>query len=378
MKTGTPPPGATENLEWAASTVRGLPAYRGPVTFADFPDEATRPRLIHLNESPYPPSPRVVEAMSAAMHDINRYPDIFARALGNRIAAATGIAQSRILFGCGSDELIHFATVVTLAPGDEAVVPAPSFPRYAISTKLAGAIVRRVKLDAGGACDPEGLLAAIGPRTRLVFCCTPNPPSGGMMSAEALAAVARGVPDDVLLLVDEAYCEFGRHAGGPDVLAILRSRKGPWLVTRTFSKAYACAGLRVGYALCGDDSVAEAFRRAKLQFNVPTLSQVGALAAFEDDAYLAGLLDRIATERARLAKGLAQFGLRVLPSAANFVSCVLEGPAAKAMAALEARGIFVRDWRDPEHLRELRIGIGTPEDTGATLEALGAYLRGET
>jgi histidinol-phosphate aminotransferase len=378
MTTTAKPAGTSGSLDWAAATIRGLPAYKGPVTFADFPDAATRPRLIHLNESPYPPSPRVAEAIAAATRDLNRYPDIFGRALAKRLSAATGVPEGRIVLGCGSDELLHFATVVTLAPGDEAVVPAPSFPRYALSAKLAGANVKRVKIDAGGACDADGLLAAIGPRTRIVFCCTPNPPSGGLMSAEALAAVARGVPQDVLLLVDEAYSEFGRHAGGPDVLPILRQRKGPWLVTRTFSKAYACAALRVGYALCGDDGVAEAFRRAKLQFNVPMLSQAGALAAFEDEAYLAGMLDRIAKERDRLAKGLAQLGLRVMPSAANFVSCVLEGPAAKAMAALEAKGIFVRDWRDPDHLNELRIGIGRPEDTGATLDALGAYLRGES
>lgn len=364
-------------VDWAAAAVRALPAYRGPTTFADFPDPAIRPRLVHLNESPYPPSPRVGEAIAAALHDINRYPDIFGRKLCAAIAGSLDLPADRIVLGCGSDELIHFATVVALAAGDEAVVPAPSFPRYALSARLAGAIVRRVRLDSGGACDPDATLAAIGPKTRLVVCCTPNPPSGGMMSAEAIAALARGVPDDVLLLVDEAYHEFGRHAGGPDALAILRTRKGPWLSTRTFSKAYACAALRVGYAICGDDGVGEALRRAKLQFNVPTLSQAGALAAFGDHAYLRTMLDRIASERDRLSKGLSQLGLRVLPSAANFVSCVLPGPAAPAMAALEKRGILVRDWRDPEYLNELRIGVGTPDDTGATLAALGDWLRGE-
>lgn len=368
---------ASSALGWTAAPIRTLPAYRGPTTFADFPDPATRPRLIHLNESPYPPSPRVAEAVVAATHNLNRYPDIYGRDLSRAVGAATGVDAARIVFGCGSDELIHFAVVVSLSAGDEAVIPAPSFPRYALSARLGGAVVRRAKLDAGGACDPETILGAIGPRTRLVVCCTPNPPSGGMMTAEALAAVAHGVPDDVLLLVDEAYYEFGRHAGGPDALDILRNRKGPWLSTRTFSKAYACAALRVGYALCGSDDVAEALRRAKLQFNVPTLSQIGAAAAFADQTYLREILDRIADERVRLSKGLAQLGLRVLPSAANFVSCVLPGQAAPAMAALEKRGILVRDWRDPEHLSELRIGVGTPDDTGATLAALGGYLRGE-
>jgi histidinol-phosphate aminotransferase len=136
--------------------------------------------------------------------------------------------------------------------------------------------------------------------------------------------------------------------------------------------------LRVGYAICGDDSVAEALRRAKLQFNVPTLSQAAALAAYRDQTYLGELLERNAAERLRLAEGLAKLGLAVLPSAANFVSCVMPGPATAAMAALEIRGILVRDWRDPAHLRELRIGVGLASDTGATLAALADHLAGQS
>ena len=360
---------------WTAAPIRALPPYRGPVTFADYPDPARRPRLIHLNESPLPPSPHVAEAIRAATHDLNRYPDIPGRALARALAARVGMPVENFVFGCGSDELLHFATTIALAAGDEAVMPAPAFPRYALSTKLAGAIPKRAKLDANGACDPDTILAAIGPRTRLVFVCTPNPPSGGMMTADAVRAVAQGVPDDVLLLLDEAYCEFAQHAGGPDTLAIMRDRKGPWLATRTFSKAYALAALRVGYAICGDATVGEALRRAKLQFNVPTLSQAAALAAFQDQPYLAKLLDAIAAERANLAAGLVGLGLRVWPSAANFVSCVLPGPAAPAMAALENEGILVRDWRDPDHTNELRIGVGLADDTHAVLAALGRYLR---
>ena len=363
-----------DGLAWATAPIRALPPYRGPVTRADFPDPTRCPRLIHLNESPLPPSPHVAEAIRAATHDLNRYPDIAGRALASAVAERVQMPRENIVFGCGSDELLHFSTTITLAAGDEAVVPAPAFPRYALSTRLAGAIPRRAKLDAEGACDPDEILAAIGPRTRLVFVCTPNPPSGGMMTGEALRAVAHGVPEDVLLLLDEAYYEFGHHRGGPDTLAIMRERKGPWLATRTFSKAYALAALRVGYAICGDASVAEALRRAKLQFNVPTLSQAAALAAFQDQPYLDKLLDAISAERANLATGLARLGLRVWPSAANFVSCVLPGPATLAMAALEKDGILVRDWRDPEHLNELRIGVGMSDDTHAVLAALERYL----
>lgn len=359
---------------WATPAIRALPTYRRPATFADFPDPATRPRLIHLNESPYPPSPRAIEAATAALRDLNRYPDIAGRALAAAVGAKLDVAPDRIVLGCGSDELIHFSTVISLSAGDEAVVPAPSFPRYALSAKLAGARAVRAKIDARGACDTDAIVRAIGPRTRLVVCCTPNPPSGGMMDEAALRALVAGVPDDVLLLLDEAYFEFGRHAGGPDALDILRTRKGPWLSTRTFSKAYALAALRIGYAICGDDSVAEALRRARLQFDVPTPSQAAALAAFQDEAYLATLVGRVADERARLAAGLAGLGLKTWPSAANFVSCTLAGPAAPAMEALARDGILVRDWRDPDYVNELRVGVGTAGDTDAVLASLARHL----
>jgi histidinol-phosphate aminotransferase len=366
---------ASDPMAWAAAAVRALPQYRKPPTFADFPDPATRPRLIHLNESPSPPSPRAIQAAIDATRDLNRYPDIAGRALARAIGKRLDVPPDRIVLGCGSDELIHFSTVVSLAAGDEAVVPAPSFPRYALSAKLAGAAPVRARIDARGACDADSILRAIGPRTRLVVACTPNPPSGGMMEETALRALVRGVPDDVLLLLDEAYFEFGKRDGGPDALTILRGRKGPWLSTRTFSKAYALAALRIGYAICGDDSVAEALRRARLQFDVPTPSQAAALAAFEDAAYLDASVARVTAERTRLAAGLAALGLKVWPSAANFVSCTLAGPAAPAMDALARDGILVRDWRDPEYTNELRVGVGTDADTDAVLASLARHLR---
>jgi histidinol-phosphate aminotransferase len=359
---------------WLKSSVAALPAYRGPQTAAAVARPDGRMRLLHLNESPYPPSPRAIEAFTGAVRDLNRYPDIFASALANELAARTGIAADRIVFGCGSDELIHFLCETALGPGDELVVPAPSFPRYALSGRILGATPIRAKLDTGGANDAEALLGAIGERTRLVFCCTPNPPSGGMMGEAALQRIVTAVPDTVLLVIDEAYHEFARRAGGPDVLAALRRRRGPWVVLRTFSKAYGLAGARIGYALCGAPEVADALRKVKLQFNVTAPSQAAALAALRDEAYLKTTLDAIAAERTRLAAGIAAAGLSPLPSAANFVSVKLAIPAADAAEEFRRRGILIRDWRDPEHLNEIRITIGLPEDTNAVLAALREIL----
>lgn len=359
---------------WVTAAVQALPAYRGPKTLADIADGPRRVRPLHLNESPFPPSPRAIDAIHAHARDLNRYPDIHAHALAKALEVRTGVAKGQIVFGCGSDELIHFLCEISLSEGDTCVVPAPSFPRYALSTRLRGAMPLRVGLDSGGASDARATLAAIGPHTRLVFVCTPNPPSGGMMSADAIATVASGVPADVLLVVDEAYHEFGRHAGGPDILAVMARRRGPWAVLRTFSKAYGLGALRVGYALCGSPDVADALRKAKLQYNVTSLGQVAALAALEDDAYLRQTLDAIAAERTRLGAGLRAMQLKTFPSAANFVSAVMPVPAERIVAELERRGILVRDWRDPEHLREIRVTVGRPDDIDAVLDALREIL----
>jgi histidinol-phosphate aminotransferase len=366
-----------DDLAWLRPSVRDIPAYRGPRTAADFADDATGApvRLLHLNESPYPPPPRAVAAIRAAAGSVGRYPDIRAARLAAALAARTGVPADRIVLGAGSDELVHLVCEITVGPGDSCVMPWPTFPRYAVTTRIVGGEAVKVPLAAEGANDAGALLAAIDNRTRTLWCCTPNPPSGGMMDAGALRRLALGVPDNVLLAVDEAYHEFGRHAGGPDALAILRERRGPWLVLRTFSKAWGLGGIRVGYALCGSDAVAGALRKTKLQYNVSSLAQAAALAALEDGAYLEDVLDRIAAERTRLADGLRRLGLAPLPSAANFVSAELDRDAFPVMEALAARRILVRDWRDPGHPRHIRITVGTPEDTDAVLDALGDILR---
>lgn len=363
----------TTRPAWLKPAIAGMPPYKGPETMADFAT-GRRMRLLHLNECPYPPSSKVIEAMQAHAGTLNRYPDIFARPLAAALAERTGVPADHIVFGCGSDEIIHLFCEITIGPGDAAVMPNPTFPRYSLSTRILGGNAIKVPLDPAGNNDAAGLVGAITAQTRIVFCSTPNAPSGGMMDAVAIERLAQGVPAEVLLIVDEAYHEFGRHAGGPDVLEIVRRRRGDWAVIRTFSKAYGLGALRIGYALCGSAAVAEALRRAKLQFNVTTLSQAAALAALSDPAHLAMVLDGNARERRRLGEGMAQLGLAPMPSSANFVSAEVPGEAALVIGGLRERGILIRDWRDPGYMRHIRITVGLADDTDAVLAGLAEIL----
>jgi histidinol-phosphate aminotransferase len=332
-------------------------------------------RRLNLNECPYPPSPRVVEAIRDAAGTINRYPDPTWRALAAAIAKRTGVDPARMAFGNGSDELLMLLAQIVLEPGSSAVLPVPSFPRYMTATLFAGASPIAVPLRSDGANDVGAMLAAIRPDTKLVLCATPNNPTGAMLDAAALARLATGVPANVLLLVDEAYFEFARHSGGPDALAALAARPGPWAVVRTLSKAYALAGLRVGYALLSGPELAEAINRVRGMFNVNVLAQVAALAALGDEAHTRRLLDDCATERRRLGEGFARLGCPPLPSVANFVSAQLPMPAADAVKALQDRGILVVPVGAPPYDRHIRVTVGTAEDTDAVLEAVAEIVR---
>ena len=350
-------------------TVAAMPNYRSPGTAVDF-DAATGPRLLHLNESALPPSPKAIAAARDAAAILNRYPDPMASKLCAALEQRTGIEAARIVVGCGSEEILRGLIDLGARAGDEVVMPAPSFPLYAVETRLRDAVPVRAALDPLGANDPATLLARITPRTRVLVACTPNPPTGEMMGANALATLLDKVPDDVLLVLDEAYYEYARHAGGPDALSLLARRAGPWAVVRTFSKAYGLAGARVGYALCGSLAVAEALRNTTLSYGVTDPAQAAALAALEDEPYLTALLDNVAAERRRLEAGLKAMGLHTFPTVTNFVSVRLHSDARAATDALRQRGILVRDWRDPEHLKEIRITVGLPEDTDRVLSAL--------
>ncbi len=363
-------------LSWATPAAQQwIPENRDAETYADLEAAGISGyQLLHLNESPYPPSPRAVEAVVSGAHPLTRYPSPRASPLVSALAAHTGIAMDRIVVGAGTTELIYYISAIALSVGDHVVLPAPTYPGFFHAARLCGAKVIRTRLDHNGASDAEALAAAVTDRTRVVFCCTPNAPSGAMMDGAAVERIAVSIPDKVLLVIDEAYYEFARLAGGPDILAILAKRRGPWAVLRTFSKAYGLAGLRIGYALCGSSEVADILRRAMLPYNVTGTSQAAAIAALGDTDHLARTIAAVANERRRMKDGLAALGLAPLSTAANFVSVKLPFPATVGIEELRRRSILVRGWRDIEHLQEIRITVGTPDDTDALLSAMQEIL----
>jgi histidinol-phosphate aminotransferase len=358
--------------------VRSLSGQSAP----EFPEPDLVPdrtfRRLNLNESPLPPSPRVIQAVTQAAHASQIYPDHTCSALASRLAAQSGIPVERITFGNGSTELLTIAAWAAVGPGDEAVLPVPTFPTCGKGVQLAGGRVVSVPLRPDGVIDGPAMAAAITPATRLVYVCTPNNPTGGVLEADNLARLAREVPADALLVVDEAYYEFGAKDGAPDVLSILETRTAPWVVTRTFSKAYSLAGLRVGYAYASDPGLADALWQLRGTFSVARTSLAAACAAFDDAAYSVAIVDLIVRERERLAAGLRGLGCQVYPSSTNFIMARSPRPAAALAKALAARGILVQAPPWPDEMGALRITVGDESDTDAVLAALAATLKTES
>ena len=369
---------ASPSPTFPKSVIGALPAPGWPPTQRDSTSgiDPARIRRMNLNESPFPPSPRAVAAMQEAVTRVNYYPDPQWRDLTAALAAHTGIPQGRIVMGHGSDELIVQVGRLALSEGDEVVVPTPSFPGYAKCAAVNGARLVAVKVRQDGAPDVDGMLEAVTARTRLVILCTPNNPTGGMLSTEEVVRLARGLPATTMLVVDEAYYEYGRHAGGDDHLAAIAAAgiAAPWASFRTFSKAYGMAGMRVGYALCGSDAVALAFQKIRSTFNVSAVAQAGALAALGDQEHTRSILERTRVERERIAAGLVRLGCEPFPSVGNFIAARTPKPAGAVCAELEARGVMIGRLGAPGFDDYIRITTGTADDTDALLAALAEVL----
>jgi len=317
------------------------------------------------NENPLGPSPKALAALREAAGSVHRYPDGSCFRLREALAARLAVAPGQLVFGTGSDELLELLAKAFLREGDEVVFAWPSFAMYPIVTQGMGARAVRVPLDARLVHDLPALGRAVGEATRLVVVCNPNNPTGTSVGAAAFDAFAAALPDDVVLVVDEAYVEYARRADFPDALAWVARRPGT-AVLRTFSKIYGLAGLRVGYAVA-DAELAGYLERARHPFNVNLLAEVAALAALDDTEHVERSRRNNAEGAALLTRELEALGIEVWPSDANFV---LARTGAGTFEALLREGVIVRPMAGfglPEHVR---ISIGRPEENEKLVKAL--------
>ncbi|MEU6431360.1 histidinol-phosphate transaminase [Microbispora sp. NPDC046973] len=322
--------------------------------------------LLATNESPYSPLPSVREAIVAAALGANRYPDPGCLRLTEALAEHHGVPCEHIALGPGSAAVAQQLLTTVCAPGDEVVYPWRSFDAYPLLTDVARAVSVRVPLK-GDDHDLSAMAAAITPSTRVVIVCNPNNPTGTITRRDELAAFLGAVPENVLVVLDEAYREYARDPEFPDGVELYRDRPNVALL-RTFSKAYGLAGLRVGY-LIGPAHIATAVCGTTVPYAVSAMAQAGALASLAAGGELATRTAEVVEERARVRDTLVALGWRVPASEANFLWLPLAGRSGDFARACARAGVTVRCF-DSEGVR---VTIGAPAANDAVLAVAAAF-----
>jgi histidinol-phosphate aminotransferase len=331
-------------------------------------------RVVKLasNEGPFPPFPAAVEAIERSARELNRYPDGGVYALRSALAERHGDAFEEVVVGAGADGVIDLLSQATLEPGDEIVCGWPSFPSYVLDALKLGAVPRKVPLR-DHTYDLEGLLAAVGPRTKLVYVCHPNNPTGTANGRAELLAFLERLPDHVLGVVDQAYFEYVDDPDYPDCIEEVFNGGSRVAVLRTFSKIYGLAGLRVGYAVAPADVVA-ATSKVRRAFDVTATAQAAALASLGDQAELARRRGLNAEGRDALETMLRERGLDpVGPALGNFLYAEV-GDGAALFDRLLRQGVIVRPLAGFGAPEAIRVTVGTADENAFFSDCLAQVL----
>jgi histidinol-phosphate aminotransferase len=363
----------------AAPGVRSLAAYLPGKPIADLQREYGVQDVVKLasNENPLGPSPLAIAAMRRVLAEQMLYPDGNGYVLRHALARHHRLDVDRITLGNGSNDVLCLLAQAFLTPDADVVVSQYAFAIYALAAQAAGAVVHTAAaLPAQSAMpfghDLDAMAARVTPRTRLVFISNPNNPTGTWVGARALEEFLQRLPPSTLAVVDEAYFEFARMYGVPDA-SLWLDRFPNLVVTRTFSKAYGLAGLRVGYSL-SHSVVADLMNRVRQPFNVNAVALVAAAAALGDQDHVARGVATVAQGVQQLTAGCALIGLRVSPSAGNFVLVDFGRPALPIYERLLTAGIIVRPMGGYGLANFLRITVGTATENQRLLAALPAAI----
>lgn len=319
------------------------------------------------NESPFGPLPSVVEVIAAAAGDINRYPDNGAFELTEAIAARYKVPASHVAVGCGSVGVVQQLLEAVADPGAEVLYAWRSFEAYPYLADLAGARSVQVPI-VNETHDLEAMAAAVTRSTRLVFICTPNNPTGTVVTTADLVRFIDEVPGDCLVVLDEAYVQYVRDPDVPDGIEVYRDRPNV-AVLRTFSKAYGLAGLRVGF-LVGHEAVAAAARKTMLTFSVNAVAQAAAVASLAAEGELLDRVGFVVAERDRVRSGLLAMGWSVPPTEANFVWLRLGDDTMRFADFCSSAGISIRPFAG----EGARVSIGEREANDAFLEVAATWV----
>lgn len=361
----------------ANAGIRGLSPYQAGKPIEELQRELGLSKVVKLasNENPLGPGMCALGACAMGVRDLTRYPDANGFELKRAISERFNLQPEQITLGNGSNDLLDLIARVYLAPGTSSVFSQYGFICYPIATQACGAraIVTPAK-DWGH--DLDAMAAAIEADTRVVFIANPNNPTGTWVTRDALVNFLRRVPEHVIVVLDEAYTEYAEHPDFPNGLELQRDFPN-LMVTRTFSKAYGLAALRVGYAV-SHPQVADLLNRVRPPFNVNSLALAAAKAALNDDDYLQRTVELNRSGMQQLVAGFEQLGLKYIPSMGNFITVEFATDALPIYQKLLREGVIVRPLQPYQMPKHLRVSIGLQEENQFFLDALARVLADKT
>jgi histidinol-phosphate aminotransferase len=321
------------------------------------------------NENSWGPSPRVIDVLRQTAGQVFRYPDGFSTDLRKALVRELGVKITQITLGAGSDEIIEMLAKVYLNPGDQMVVSEHAFIRYQMAGELMGASVVTVPMK-NLTHDLGAMARAVTARTKFVFVASPNNPTGTYNTIQEMKAFLKALPTSVLPVIDEAYFEYARDQPNyPDAVELFKSGR-PLVALRTFSKAYALAGVRLGYGVAPEDLV-EALERVRPPFNMSVPAQVAGIAALEDKTHVRKSVRLTQKEKTRVGKALTALGFSWTPSAGNFLLVkVYPRRGTEVFDSLVRKGVIVRSLDEYNLPHHIRVTIGRSEENRMFLNAI--------
>lgn len=354
----------------APEYIRAIAPYQGGKPISELAREMglNEADIVKLasNENPLGMSPKAMMAVEGAIEDIARYPDGNAFVLREAVSSKYDVAANQIVFGNGSNDILELAARAFLQQGDEAIYSQHAFAVYPLVTQAVGA--KGIVVPAKDyAHDMEGFLKAITPKTKLIFIANPNNPTGTLIKKDVLKAFLDAAPSHVLVLLDEAYDEYLNEADKSEAIGWLAQYPN-LIISRTFSKAYGLAGLRVGFGLMQAE-VADIMNRVRQPFNVNSIAQAAAVASLADDDFVARSYAANQAGMAQLTQGLRKLGLEYIPSFGNFVSFKIKN-AAQVNQQLLQKGVIVRPVANYEMPDYLRVSVGLFSENARFLSVL--------
>lgn len=323
------------------------------------------------NESPYGPSPKVVRTIEKAAWKINRYPEGSCFYLRQELARRLKVPGDQLVFGNGSDEIIVLAIRAFVNEGDEVVIARPSFLVYEIASRVEGAVVKSIPLK-DFHYDLDGMIKAVTRKTKIIFLGNPDNPAGTYVTEGQLKSFLKNLRRDILVFIDEAYYEYVSAKDYPDTIKLLKSYKNI-IVTRTFSKMYGLAGLRVGYGIARREMI-DILNRIREPFNVNSLAQAAAVACLKDQGYYRDIAKRINRQRQFLYQQFDKMGLVFKETTTNFVLVDVKRKSSQVSQRLLKKGIIVRDMGFWGLNTFIRVTIGTEKENRRFLKAFQEVL----